>query len=303
MELITLLQNNHSLAIIIFALLGLCIGSFLNVVIHRIPLQMFYEWRKECTNHLENEKDIGQEMMAEVKAIVTKDTPISLSFPPSRCPNCNHKIRWYENIPVISWLILLRGKCSGCKNPISIRYPIVEIITAILSALVIYKFGVNWEGISALVLVWVLIALAGIDFDTQLLPDRLTFPLAGMGLLVNSFDVFVTAKSAILGLVGGYLALWIVTKLYAVIKKIDGMGMGDFKLLAVLGAWLGVSQIPFIILLSTIIGSVAGIYYYFKNNRQSLPFAFGPYIAIAGIVALLYGTELVNWYLAMAMPS
>ncbi len=303
MEFITLLQTNTHLAMISFALLGLCVGSFLNVVIHRIPLQMFYEWRKECTTHLSNEKDIGEEMMAEVKAIVAKDTPISLSFPPSHCPNCNHKIRWYENVPVISWLILLKGKCSGCQNPISIRYPIVETITAILSALVIYKFGATWEGLSALGLVWILIALAGIDFDTQLLPDRLTFPLAGMGLLVNSFDVFVPAKSAILGLVGGYLSLWIITKLYAVIKKIDGMGMGDFKLLAVLGAWLGVSQIPFIILLSTVIGSVAGIYYYFKNNRQSLPFAFGPYIAIAGIIALLWGTELVNWYLTIAMPS
>ncbi len=302
MEFITLLQNNTYLAVTIFSLLGLCVGSFLNVVIHRMPLQMFYEWRKECSNHLANEKDIGEDMMADVKAIVAQDTPISLSFPPSRCPNCKHKIRWYENIPVISWLILLKGKCSSCKNSISIRYPFVEIITAILSVVVIYKFGVTWEGISALVLVWTLIALAGIDFDTQLLPDRLTFPLAGLGLLVNSFDLFVPAKSAILGLVGGYLALWIITKLYALIKKIDGMGMGDFKLLAVLGAWLGISQIPFIILLSTIIGSIAGIYYYFKNNRQSLPFAFGPYIAIAGIVALLYGTEIVTWYLTMAMP-
>ncbi len=303
MEFITLLQTNSSLALMTFSVLGLCVGSFLNVVIHRIPLQIFYEWRKECTNLLENEKDIGKEMMAEVKAIVAKDTPISPSFPPSRCPKCNHKIRWYENIPVISWLILLKGKCSACKNPISIRYPLVEIITAILSALVIYKFGVNWEGIFALILVWILIALAGIDFDTRLLPDRLTFPLAGLGLLVNSFDVFVPTKSAVLGLVGGYLALWIITKLYALIKKIDGMGMGDFKLLAVLGAWLGVSQIPLIILLSSLIGSVVGGYFYVKNNYQSLPFAFGPYIAIAGVVALLYGTEIINWYLTLAMLS
>ncbi len=303
MEMLSLLQSNTSLALSVFFTLGLCVGSFLNVVIHRIPLQIFYEWRKECTNLLENEKDIGKEMMAEVKAIVTKDTPISLSFPPSRCPNCNHKIRWYENIPVISWLILLKGKCSGCKNPISFRYPLVEIITAILSTLVIYKFGVTWEGISALVLVWVLVALAGIDFDTQLLPDRLTFPLAGLGLLVNAFGFFTTPINAIFGLVGGYLALWIVTKFYAFVKKIKGMGVGDFKLLAVLGAWFGVPQLPFIILLSALMGTVAGIYFYFKNNYQSKPYPFGPYLAIAGIIALLYGTEVTNWYLTMAMSS
>ncbi len=297
MELITLLQTSDYSVVIIFTILGLCVGSFLNVVIHRIPLKMFYEWRQECSQFLSNEKDIGVEMMAEVQQVVAKDNPISLSFPPSRCPKCAHQIRWYENIPVLSWLILLRGKCSECKNPISFRYPFVEIVTAILSALVIHQFGVTEVGISALLLVWTLIALAGIDFDTQLLPDRLTFPLAGLGLLVNSFGWFVSPVSAIWGLVGGYLALWVVTKLFALLKGIDGMGMGDFKLLAVLGAWLGASQLPLIILLSAAMGSVVGIYLYFKNNRQSLPFAFGPYIAIAGIVALLYGTDISHWYL------
>ncbi len=297
MDSLALLQSEVVVVVLASLVVGLCVGSFLNVVIHRMPLQMFYEWRKECTQFLSNEKDIGAEMMAEVQQIVAQDKPISLSFPPSRCPNCAHKIRWYENIPVVSWLILLRGKCSECKNPISFRYPLVEIVTAILSALVVYQFGVTEAGISALALVWVLIALAGIDFDTQLLPDRLTFPLAGLGLLVNTFNTFTSPVSAIIGLVVGYLALWIVTKLFAILKGIDGMGMGDFKLLAVLGAWLGASQLPLIILLSTAIGSVVGIYLYFKNNRQSLPFAFGPYIAIAGIVALLYGVDITEWYL------
>lgn len=295
---IDVLQNNLFIALLTFAVFGLCVGSFLNVVIHRTPLRMFYDWRKECSEFLSNQEDIGQERMADISAIISKDTAISLSFPPSRCPTCSHQIRWFENIPLVSWLAL-RGKCSQCKTPISIRYPIVEVITAILSALVIYRFGVTAEAMSALVLVWILIALAGIDFDTQLLPDKLTFPLAGLGLLVNSFGWFTTPTHSVWGLVFGYVFLWLVTKLYALIARKNGMGIGDFKLLAVLGAWLGVVQLPLLILLSSLIGSLVGGYLYFKNNRQSLPFAFGPYICIAGIVALLYGNDITYWYLTL----
>lgn len=296
--LIEVLQNNIPIALLIFAALGLCVGSFLNVVIHRTPLRMFYDWRKECSEFLSNQDDIGQQHMADINAIVAKDTAISLSFPPSRCPTCSHQIRWFENIPLISWLVL-KGKCSQCKTPISIRYPLVEVITAILSALVVYKFGVIPEAMAALVLVWVLIALAGIDFDTQLLPDKLTFPLAGLGLFVNSLGWFTTPIHSVWGLVFGYTSLWLVTKLYALIARKNGMGMGDFKLLAVLGAWLGVLQLPLLILLSSLIGSLVGCYLYFKNNRQSLPFAFGPYICIAGIIALLYGHDITHWYLTL----
>lgn len=298
MSFIQTLQNNFGLAFFIFALLGLCIGSFLNVVIHRIPLMMVHAWRQECSQFLSEQHDIGQDEMAAITQIVSQDKPITLSTPASRCPHCGHRIHWYENIPVISWLVLLRGKCSQCANPISIRYPFVEIITAILSVLVIVQFGVTAAGIAALILVWILIALTGIDFDTQLLPDRLTFPLAGLGLLVNSQSLFVSPSQAILGCILGFMSLWVIVQLFYLLTKKQGMGQGDFKLLAALGAWLGPLMLPLIILLSSLLGSVVGIIL-MRRAGESQPFAFGPYIAIAGIIALLYGNGIITWYLGM----
>lgn len=258
MQLIELLQLNLTVALITFTILGLCVGSFLNVVIHRIPLMMQYEWRQECSQFLAQQPDMPQNQAATITSIVAKDIPITLSKPASHCPRCTHKIQWYENIPVISWL-LLRGRCSHCKTSISLRYPSVELLTALLSGLVIYHFGVSAVGLSALILVWTLIALTGIDFDTQLLPDRFTFPLAGLGLAVNSQGWFVTPTQSIWGLLLGFLSLWIVVKVFYLITKKQGMGQGDFKLLAVLGAWLGPLMLPFIILLSSLLGSVVGI--------------------------------------------
>lgn len=297
MQLIELLQLNLTVALITFTILGLCVGSFLNVVIHRIPLMMQYEWRQECSQFLAQQPDMPQNQAATITSIVAKDIPITLSKPASHCPRCTHKIQWYENIPVISWL-LLRGRCSHCKTSISLRYPSVELLTALLSGLVIYHFGVSAVGLSALILVWTLIALTGIDFDTQLLPDRLTFPLAGLGLAVNSQGWFVTPTQSIWGLLLGFLSLWIVVKVFYLITKKQGMGQGDFKLLAVLGAWLGPLMLPFIILLSSLLGSVVGIAL-LKKHGESKPFAFGPYIAIAGIIALLYGNDITSWYLNM----
>lgn len=297
MELIALLQDNMNVALIVFTLLGLCVGSFLNVVIHRIPLMMHHAWRQECSQFLAQQVDMPAEAAQVLTNIVATDTPITLSKPASRCPNCAHKISWTENIPLISWL-LLSGRCSDCKASISVRYPIVELVTALLSALVIYHFGVTLMGLSALVLVWTLIALTGIDFDTQLLPDRLTFPLAGLGLAVNSQGWFVSPTQSIWGLLLGFLSLWVVVKIFYLITKKHGMGQGDFKLLAVLGAWLGPMMLPLIILLSSLIGSIVGIIL-LKKQGESRPFAFGPYIAIAGIIALLYGTDIVNGYLGM----
>ena len=193
---------------------------------------------------------------------------------------------------------MLRGRCSDCKAAIGLRYPIIELVTALLSGLVIYHFGVTEAGLSALVLVWTLIALTGIDFDTQLLPDRLTFPLAGLGLAVNSQSWFVSPTESIWGLLLGFLSLWVVVKVFYLITKKHGMGQGDFKLLAVLGAWLGPLMLPLIILLSSLLGSVVGIIL-MKKQGESKPFAFGPYIAIAGIIALLYGSDIVSWYLGM----
>jgi len=297
MQFIQLLQENMSIALVVFGLLGLCVGSFLNVVIHRTPLMMVLAWRQECSQFMYEQADMPREHTMPLVNIVATDTPITLSRPASRCPHCTHKIEWYENIPLISW-ILLRGRCSDCKAAIGFRYPIVELVTALLSALVIYHFGVGMVGLSALVLVWTLIALTGIDFDTQLLPDRLTFPLAGLGLAVNSQSWFVPPTQSIWGLLLGFLSLWIVVKIFYLITKKHGMGQGDFKLLAVLGAWLGPMMLPLIILLSSLLGSIVGIIL-MKKQGESKPFAFGPYIAIAGIVALLYGSDIVNWYLGM----
>jgi len=297
MQLLELLQSNMTLALVVFATLGLCIGSFLNVVIHRIPLMMIYSWRQECSQFMSQQVDMSHEHTKVIMDITTKDMPITLSRPASRCPHCAHQIKWYENIPLISWLVL-RGRCSDCSAAIGIRYPIVELVTALLSALVIYQFGVTAAGLSALILVWTLIALTGIDFDTQLLPDRLTFPLAGLGLAVNSQGWFVSPTQSVWGLLLGFLSLWIVVKVFYLITKKHGMGQGDFKLLAVLGAWLGPMMLPLIILLSSLLGSIVGIVL-MKRHGESQPFAFGPYIAIAGIVALLYGSDIVNWYLDM----
>ena len=297
MQLIALLQSNMTLALLVFAVLGLCVGSFLNVVIHRMPLMMVYSWRQECSQFLAGQADIKNEQAAKLTQMVAHDAPITLSTPASRCPHCAHKIKWYENIPLISWL-MLRGRCSACKVPIGIRYPIVELVTAILTVTVIYHFGVNIIGLSALILVWTLIALTGIDFDTQLLPDRLTFPLAGLGLAVNSQSWFVTPTQSIWGLLLGFLSLWIVVKVFYLVTKKHGMGQGDFKLLAVLGAWLGPIMLPLIILLSSLLGSIVGIIL-MRRQGESQPFAFGPYIAIAGIIALLYGADIISWYLGM----
>lgn len=297
MQFLQLLQENMTLALVVFGLLGLCVGSFLNVVIHRTPLMMVAAWRQECSQFMAEQADMPPEHTQPLANIVAADPSITLSTPASRCPHCAHKIKWYENVPLISWLIL-RGRCSDCKAAIGLRYPIVELVTALLSMLVIYQFGVSAAGLSALILVWALVALTGIDFDTQLLPDRLTFPLAGLGLAVNSQGWFVSPTQSIWGLLLGFLSLWVVVKIFYLITKKHGMGQGDFKLLAVLGAWLGPTMLPLIILLSSLLGSIVGIIL-MKKQGESRPFAFGPYIAIAGIIALLYGPDIVNWYLGM----
>lgn len=297
MTIIELLQQNLWLALTIFGVLGLCVGSFLNVVIHRTPLIMQYEWRREIAEFLSAQNDIEMPTKAAVSNAIVKDTPITLSSPASRCPHCGHRIRWYENIPLVSWL-MLRGKCSSCHTPISIRYPLVELIIALLSVLVIYQFGVTLQGVSALLFVWILIALTGIDFDTQYLPDRLVYPLMGIGLAVNAFGAFVSPVAAIWGLLFGFLSLWVVAKAFYLVMKKQGMGQGDFKLLAALGAWLGASMLPFIIFASALLGSVIGLIL-MRVHGESRPFAFGPYLAMAGIMALLFGHDILNWYLGL----
>lgn len=298
MNCFTFLSDNLWLALALVGLLGLCVGSFLNVVIHRTPLIMNCEWRKDAAWFLGTQSDLDPKHVKPIQDVITNDIPISLSFPPSRCPKCNHQIRAYENIPVLSWLILLRGKCSGCGNPISMRYPLVELITALLSVLVIYTLGANMAGVLGLIYLWILIALTGIDFDTQLLPDRLVFPLGMIGLMANTQNVFTSLGSAVWGGLLGFLSFWSVAKLYALITKKDGMGAGDFKLLGAIGAWLGVSMLPFLILVSAVLGSIVGVVL-MRLRGESRAFAFGPYIAIAGIIALLWGNDIMSWYLNM----
>lgn len=289
------LQYSPALALVIVAILGLCVGSFLNVVIHRTPLIMRQEWRKETALFWWDEPDLPDIHKTALQKTVEHDTPISLSFPSSSCPKCNHKIRPYENIPVISWLFLW-GKCSNCKAPISYRYPFVELATAVVSVIVVIKFGATIQAALALLFAWILVALTGIDFDTQLLPDRLVYPLGMIGLAANTQGLFVSPTVAIWGALIGFLSLWSVASLYCLLTKKQGMGHGDFKLLGALGAWLGVAMLPLIILLSSVIGAMIGIIL-MRRSGESKPFAFGPYIAIAGFVALIGGQEILSWYL------
>jgi leader peptidase (prepilin peptidase)/N-methyltransferase len=229
----------------------------------------------------------------------SEDPPAyNLAVPRSACPDCGHPIGALENIPIVSYL-LQRGACKACRKPISVRYPLVEALGGLLAAYAIWRFGLTWKGGAACVFLWMLIALTFIDFDTQLLPDNLTLPLLWAGLVANVFGLFVSLQDAVLGAIAGYLALWIVYWLFRLIRGKEGMGYGDFKLLAALGAWLGWQMLPLIILLSSVVGAVIGIsLMVFKGRDHSIPLAFGPYLAIAGGVALFFGPPLIKgWYL------
>lgn len=278
-SLISLFNEMPTLLYVVVGILSLCVGSFLNVVIYRLPKILENEWKQEAHYILYPEQPIPQ------------FPKFTLSLPASTCPKCKHHIRWYENIPVISWLILLRGKCSQCQLPISCRYPLVELATMLCSLAVVYVFGFSLAMCAGLIFTWILIALTGIDFDTQLLPDRLVFPLWGLGLAVNSVAMFISPVQTIWGSLIGFLSLWIVYILFKIFTGKEGMGYGDFKLLGALGAWLGVAQIPNILFISALIGSLVGGYFLLKY-KESRPFAFGPYLAIAGWICFLCGEEL-----------
>ena len=263
---------------LVAALFGLIVGSFLNVVIHRMPKMM----QRESDNYVAQE--CGQPLPHADR--------YNLMLPHSHCTACGHRITAMENIPVISYL-LLRGKCSACKAPISARYPLVELLTGALSAVLIWHFGSGWTGLATLVFAYLLIAMTFIDADTQMLPDDLTFPLLWAGLLVNINGTFVPLQDAVIGAAAGYLALWGVYWAFKLATGKEGMGYGDFKLLAALGAWLGWTMLPTIILLSSLVGAVVGIgLIVFTKRGRDKPIPFGPYLAAAGIIALLYGTPL-----------
>ncbi|WP_138437246.1 prepilin peptidase [Marinobacter shengliensis] len=262
-------------------LFSLCIGSFLNVVILRLPKMMQQEWRCQCEEFLEVPEKQRK-----------RETPLSLSKPASTCPSCGHQIRAWENIPVISWLVL-RGKCSSCGTSISLRYPIIEAITAIFSVVTVALLGPTESALWALLLVWALVALTMIDFDTQLLPDSITLPLMWLGLVLNYFGVLTDFNSAFWGAVAGYLSLWSVYWLFKLVTGKEGMGHGDFKLLAALGGWLGWQLLPAVILLSSLVGAVVGIaLMVFKKHGREVPIPFGPYLAAAGLLGLWFGAEI-----------
>ncbi len=266
------------IAALAFGLFGLLIGSFLNVVIHRMPKMLEREFENACAEH------VGKEP-------VHTDT-YTLSTPRSACPHCGHKISALENVPVISYLVL-RGKCRGCKAKISPRYPIIELLSGLLAGWMVWQFGSGWLGMGAVVFGFMLIAMTFIDIDTQYLPDDLTLPLLWLGLLVNLNGGFASLHDAVLGAAAGYLVLWGVNALFKLLRKVDGMGGGDFKLLAALGAWMGWQLLPAIIVLSSVVGAVVGIgMMVFAGSGRSTKIPFGPYLAGAGLLALLFGPEI-----------
>ncbi len=284
MLIVDFLQQNHWAFLLTVILIGLVVGSFLNVVIHRLPKMMEQQWRRDCQ---ELEGALSEEETA----------PYNLNRPASHCPKCGHKIRPWENIPIISWL-MLKGRCSQCNTLISPRYPIIEAVTAILSLAVAIHFGFTWATLAALLLTWALIALSVIDFDVQLLPDNITLPFLWLGLLLSLAGVFTDTSTAIIGAAAGYLSLWSVYQLFKRLTGKEGMGYGDFKLLAMLGAWLGWQYLPQIILLSALVGAVVGILLIVVRGRdRNIPIPFGPYLAAAGWISLMWGEQINNAYL------
>ncbi len=266
------------------------IGSFLNVVIFRLPKMLEQGWKRECREFL------ADEIIKPTNA--SDDQTITLSTPSSTCPSCQHKIRFYENIPLISWLFL-RGKCSQCQSKISLRYPLVELATAILSVVIAANFGVTFTTLMLLVLTWGLICLTLIDYDHMLLPDQITLPLLWLGLLVNINGAIVPLSDAVIGAVAGYMSLFSVFWLFKLVTGKEGMGHGDFKLVAVFGAWIGWQLLPLLILMASAVGAIIGIsLMVFKNHQREQAIPFGPYLAIAGWITLIWGNGIWSWYLS-----
>jgi leader peptidase (prepilin peptidase)/N-methyltransferase len=269
--------------LLLTGLIGLAVGSFLNVVIHRLPIMMDHDWAAQCAELR------GEEM--------TPGDTLTLAKPRSRCPSCGHVITAMENIPLLSWL-LLRGRCSACGTPIGVRYPLVELLAGLLSAACAIAFGPTLQLVAALIFVWALIALTFIDLDTQLLPDSITLPLVWAGLVINLLGGFTDLESAVTGAIAGYLVLWAVFWGFKLVTGKEGMGYGDFKLLAAIGAFLGWQVLPVVILLSSLVGAVVGIAMIaLRSHGREVPIPFGPYLAAAGLIALFFGQAINTAYL------
>jgi len=283
--------NNTALLYACTIILGLLVGSFLNVVIHRLPIMLKKQWRKDCLLFLADNGDIS------ATANNTVEEKVNLFLPRSQCPHCGHAISAWENIPVLSYL-LLRGKCRYCNEPISLRYPLVELLSAIIALVIVLRFGPTLFSVMAIILSWALICLSFIDYDHQYLPDNITLPFLWLGLIVNLDGMFTNIESALIGAMAGYTILWTIYKLFKVATGKEGMGYGDFKLLAMLGAWLGWQMLPAIILLSSLVGALVGISLVLSGRHErGKPISFGPYLAMAGCLALISGDAINKLYL------
>lgn len=287
MDILNFWANNLAVFAVCVGFVGLLIGSFLNVVIYRLPKMLMRDWRMQAREVL----DLPEQADTE---------PFNLILPNSSCPHCGHEIKPWENIPLVSWL-LLRGKCSGCKEAISIRYPLVELACGLFSAVIAWQFGVSWEALAMLVLTWGLLSMSLIDADHQILPDVLVLPLLWLGLILNSLGFFTSLSDALWGAVIGYMSLWSIFWLFKLITGKEGMGYGDFKLLALIGAWGGWQVLPLTILLSSVLGAVIGIIILrLQRNGYNKPIPFGPYLAAAGWLALIWGEQITSRYLHIA---
>lgn len=276
-------------------------GSFLNVVIYRLPVHLFNDWRQQAREILAEQGDDEEQKIAKAKLKQHPKPIFNIAFPASHCPKCRAPVKYWHNIPLLSYFVLLKGKCASCEEKISLRYPIVEAVTGLLTAFVVYQLGITPAMGLALVLTWSLIALTMIDIDHQLLPDNITLPLLWLGIIANIFGVFTDMQSAVIGAIAGYLTLWSVYWLFRLIAKKEGMGFGDFKLLAALGAWMGWQDLPLIILLSSLVGAVIGIGGILIMGRdKNIPIPFGPYLAIAGWIAFFWGDVIKAHYFQIA---
>lgn len=288
-----LLATHPALFLVVSVLFALLVGSFLNVVIFRLPIMMQRDWRSQC-----------EELLGEA-AEPLPDGRFDLVMPRSRCPSCEAQITALQNIPVLSYLFL-KGRCGHCRAAISARYPAIEALTAVMTGLVAWHFGFGWEALAAIVLTWTLVAITFIDYDHQLIPDSLSLPLMWLGLFLSLFHpltgaetLFIAPKAAIVGALAGYLSLWSVYHLFRLVTGKEGMGYGDFKLLAALGAWLGWQALPMIIILSAVVGAVTGIALMLLRGRdKNVPMPFGPFLAAAGWLAMLYGSQIRHWWIS-----
>jgi leader peptidase (prepilin peptidase) / N-methyltransferase len=276
--------NDYFIFLVGVGVVGLMVGSFLNVVIYRLPIMLKREWEQECLEYLKQNSSIKYKIF-------------NLFTPRSHCPKCETPIAWWQNIPIISYIFLL-GKCNYCNNVIHWRYPIIELVSCITSLTVAINFGFTAQTLALLILTWSLIVAIFIDLDHQLLPDNITLPLIWFGLLINSHETFTTAENAIIGAIAGYIFLWLIAYIFKLIRKVDGMGHGDFKLLAVFGAWLGWQLLPIILFVAALIGGIISIILVFREKGSfKKPIAFGPYLAIAGWLSFFYGQAAIDWYL------